>query len=259
MFQEGGVVIFYLAGTLFIVLLVAVILFFVYIHHLKMKQMQTELSQQELKKQQELFFALQAGEEKERKRLAEELHDGIGAKLSGLKMNLEYLQSKSGNLSFDTLFAKLIGEMGESINEIRELSQNLKPAFISAQHLKQALFGVVEKLNTNSSINCHIEVSIVQDPPIEIKLSVYRIVTEVLNNIYKHSKASTAFIQVMEEDGNLQVILEDNGIGFDVNTPQNGNGLYNVKSRVEALKGKVSIDSSAKGTSIIIDIPLSTT
>lgn len=256
MLPENNIVLFYLAGTVFIGLLVGFILVYVYIHHLKVKQMHSELSKQELKKQQELYFALQEGEEKERKRLAEELHDGIGAKLSGLKMNLEYLRSKLETQSYDELFSRLVNEMGETINEVRELSHNLKPAFISAQHLKQALSGVVEKLNINSAINCHIEVRIVQDPPIEIKLSVYRIVTEALNNIYKHSKASTAFIQVMEEEGNLQVLIEDNGTGFDANTLQSGNGLYNIQSRVEALNGKSSIDSSSKGTTIIIDIPL---
>jgi signal transduction histidine kinase len=199
---------------------------------------------------------LQEGEEKERKRLAEELHDGIGAKLSGLKMNLEYLRSKAGDQTYDLMFSKLIGEMGESINEIRELSHNLKPAFISAQNLKQALSGVVEKLNTSSNIHCFIEVSIADEPPIEIKLSVYRIVTELLNNIYKHSKADQAFIQVMEENGVLQLLVEDNGVGFDVLTPVTGNGMHNIRSRVEAMLGNLSIDSSPKGTSIIIDIPL---
>ncbi len=218
--------------------------------------MQSELSRQELKKQQELYFALQTGEEKERKRLAEELHDGIGAKLSGLKMNLEYLQSKYDNPQYGGLFVKLVAEMDDRINEIRELSQNLKPAFISTQNLKQALYYLVEKLNVSSDIKSHIEVSIQHDPPIEMKLSIYRIVTELHNNIYKHSKATDAFIQVVEDKGNIQILIEDNGIGFNVNQPMHGNGMYNVKSRVEALNGKLLIDSSAKGTSIIIDIPL---
>jgi two-component system NarL family sensor kinase len=258
MFQEGGLVFFYLAGTLFIALLVAFILFFVYIHHLKMKQMQGELAQQELKKQQELYFALQAGEEKERKRLAEELHDGIGAKLSGLKMNLEYLFSKFNNPGYEDVSAKLVREMGESINEIRALSQNLKPAFISTHNLKQALFYLVENLNTASKINSHIEVSIQEDPPVEIKLSVYRIITELHNNIYKHSQATKAFIQVVGEQDTLQILVEDNGIGFNTNEPKFGNGMYNVRSRVEALKGTITIDSSSKGTSVIIEIPIPT-
>jgi two-component system, NarL family, sensor kinase len=256
MFQEGGIIFFYLAGTLFIILLVAFILFFVYIHHLRMQQFQSELAKQELKKQQELYFALQEGEEKERKRLAEELHDGIGARLSGLKMNLEYLQSKYNNVNYDAMFVKLVHEMDESINEIRELSQNLKPAFISAQHLRQALYYLVDKLNTASPIATHIEVRIDHDPPIEMKLAVYRMVTELLNNIYKHSKASEAFIQVMEEGGNLQILIEDNGVGFDPAVPKTGNGMYNVKSRAIALKGDFFIDSSPKGTTVIIDIPL---
>jgi two-component system, NarL family, sensor kinase len=256
MFQDGGIVFFYLAGTLFIALLVAFILFFVYVHHLKMKQLQSELSKQELKKQQELYFALQQGEEKERKRLAEELHDGIGAKLSGLMMNLEYLQSKTNHTAYDGIFNKIIHEMDESINEIRELSQNLKPAFISAQHLRQALFYLIDKLDMVSPIKTHIEVRIDHDPPIEMKLAIYRIVTELLNNIYKHSKTTEAFIQVMEEGNNLQVLIEDNGIGFDVHDPKTGNGMYNVRSRTEAFNGILSIDSSAKGTTIIIDIPL---
>ncbi|MES2780640.1 MAG: sensor histidine kinase [Bacteroidota bacterium] len=254
--EQTDIIFYYVAGTLFITLLVVFVFVYIYVYYLRTKQIQSERAKEELAKQQELYFALQVGEEKERKRLAEELHDGIGAKLSGLKMNLEYLRNGAGKNTFEHTLEKIIDEIDNSINEVRELSQNLKPAFISAQNLKSALTRLIDNLSVASSIEWQIEVSIQNDPPIDFKLSIYRMIAELLNNIYKHAGATRAFIHVIEEEKNIQILVEDNGKGIAKKISRDGNGLTNLRSRVTALKGKFEIDSSDQGTSVIIDLPV---
>jgi signal transduction histidine kinase len=124
---------FYLAGTLFSFLLVGFIIYYVILHQKKVNEYNLQLKEQELKKQQALLVALTEGQETERKRLAEELHDGIGAKLSGLNMSLEYLYNQSIT-DIDLLKQVSLG-VSETIDEIREISQNLKPSSLFSKGL----------------------------------------------------------------------------------------------------------------------------
>jgi len=90
----------------------------------------------------------------------------------------------------------------------------------------------------------------------EIEIAVYRIVNELLTNTLRHSKAQNASLQLFVSEGILTIIAEDNGIGFDKNAMVTGMGLGNIKSRVAALNGSITMDSAPnKGVSFIIDIP----
>jgi signal transduction histidine kinase len=90
----------------------------------------------------------------------------------------------------------------------------------------------------------------------DTETAIYRIVQEAINNIMKHSKASEAIVQINNHDDNLHITIEDNGIGFNTNNKYEGLGLKNIRSRVELLKGELTIDSNNKGTSIQINIDL---
>lgn len=258
--QDNIILIALLGGTMFILLLVASLLLYVYLHQMKVSKFRLELREQEIKKQQELFFALSEGEEKERKRLAEELHDGIGAKLSGLKMSLEYLmtqQSQGQAQPQDNLMVKISNGMNETIQEVREISRNLKPSFLSSKGLSVALGELVDHLNTKKecSYQLFIDVDEHRLHP-QLQLALYRIVSELLNNIHKHSHATQASAQLMQEDGTVQIIVEDDGKGFDIHSQKEGIGITNIKSRVELYKGKLNIDSSRRGTITIIELPI---
>ncbi len=214
------------------------------------------MHEEEIQKQQAVFSALQEGEEKERIRLAEELHDGIGARLSGLKMNLEYLMRTAREHS--ELIATIFSGVAEAVEEVRAISHNLQPCFFNDKSLEQLLYSYMEQLSVmngcrydlflNSSID-HIT-----NP---LKLHCYRILTELLHNIHKHAKATLASVQINSEDEWLEIVVEDNGIGFasGIENPE-GIGLLNIRNRVAVCKGRMNIDSSAKGTTTIIEIPL---
>ncbi|MDP1728531.1 MAG: histidine kinase [Bacteroidota bacterium] len=270
---ENILIQFYIGGTLFVFLLLVFLLIYVYLHQMKVNRFKLQLNEQEIKKQEALFLALIEGEEKERHRLAEELHDGIGVKLSGLKMSVEYLIDYYSNshknldkISSEphpvsqggvSLLSKVAEGMNESILELREISQNLKPSFLTNKGLVMVLTELVAHLNNKG--NCRFKLYIEPD---EEKFSrymqvIYRIVSELLNNIQKHSQATEASAQVICSDNIIQIIAEDNGKGFDEKILGDGIGLTNIRSRLEIYNGRLNIESTDHGTVIIAELPLS--
>jgi signal transduction histidine kinase len=90
-----------------------------------------------------------------------------------------------------------------------------------------------------------------------VKLHCYRIIAELLHNIHKHAKATLASVQINIENDRMEIVVEDNGIGVYSNlSSQEGIGLMNIRNRINVCKGIMSIDSSEKGTTVIIEIPL---
>lgn len=247
---------YYLAGTSFIFLLIAAIITYAFLHQRKVNQFRRLLQEEEIKKQQSIFAAIQEGEEKERTRLAEELHDGVGAKLAGLSMYAEYIKTGEGNKNERDVAIKLFDGINEVINELRDVSHHLQPSFLLEQGLKQSLTSYIDQLNSKKM--CHFELFFYGEFEISkyLKLNCYRIITELLNNISKHAQATSATVQIAGSEGKLQLILEDNGIGYDPTSAQKGIGLTNINNRVKINGGQINIDSSSQGTTSIIEFPL---
>lgn len=254
--KENIVLIFYFAGTILIFLLVTAIAIYILVHQKKVNQFKFQLELEELKKQELQFLAIQEGEEKERVRLAQELHDGIGAALSGLKMNIDWVLENLNHAEVKNKLQITYEGLNNAVIELREISHNLQPAFFGDKLLSTAIYEYAEQLNLKT--NCNFEVYAdenVEKINANLKLNCYRIVSELMLNVVKHAKATHASVQIMNNDDTLQLIIEDNGIGFSVSENNSGIGLLNIKNRVEVCKGKINIDSSSSGTSIIIDLP----
>jgi signal transduction histidine kinase len=146
--------------------------------------------------------------------------------------------------------------LDNAVVELREISHHLQPAFFGNKQLSAAIKEFAEQLNLKQ--NCVFEVYVedtLESMNANLKLNCYRIVTELMQNIIKHAKATNASVQVINNDNQIQMIIDDNGIGFNVMQTSDGIGLLNIKNRVEVCKGKINIDSSSSGTSIIIDLP----
>jgi len=255
---ESGFITYYLAGSTLVLLLIMAIVTYAFLHQKKVIELRAKLHEEDIRAQQAVFDALQEGQEKERARLAEELHDGIGAKLSGLKMNLEYL--KLNAKEHEQLISKIFMGVAEAVEEVRVISHNLQPFFFHDKDLEQLLLNYMEQL---SSMNgCRYDLFV--NSPITgindtIKLYCYRIIAELLHNIHKHAKASFASVQINIEDDKMEIVVEDNGVGFNSsNSAKQGIGLQNIQNRIKVCKGSINIDSSDKGTSVIIEIPLNT-
>jgi signal transduction histidine kinase len=196
-----------------------------------------------LEKENELNKALLDGENKERQRIAQDLHDGIGVQLRLLKQQLK-----------DDKNEQLVDEIAE---EIRSISHNLMPSNI--EHL--GLVNLVQDLADNLSVSNQIDIQVVDiDCPYLndqfVGLSLFRTIQECLQNAIKHSEAKSIIIQLIRHDDELSITIEDDGKGMH-NKARHGVGLTNIKSRMEQIKGTFNVESSDKyGVLICLTVPI---
>ncbi|KQB40866.1 Histidine kinase [Flavobacterium aquidurense] len=207
-----------------------------------------------LENQQKLSVsnALIEGEEVERKRIARDLHDGLGSMLSGLKIHLK-LAEKENVLSP----ADINSLLDNSIKELRNISQNLMPESLLKLSLEHALRDLCI---ANSNAKTKIEFQyLIQKPnlPKNYEIVIYRIIQELLNNALKYAEASEILVSCSQNKDTFFITVEDNGVGFDVAAKNGGMGLRNIKNRLEILKGKLEIESELnKGTSTYIELKI---
>jgi signal transduction histidine kinase len=208
--------------------------------------------------------ALIEGQEEERKRLARELHDGIGQMLTGLKLDSEQLKSlpfvnEKQRKSFEE-HQKLIDE---TIEATRTISFNLMPSVLTDFGLSSAIRLLLERTAKNANFKTLFNdfsdnISI----PNKFENNLYRITQESLNNIIKHAQAKKVSIMLSnEKDKYISLMVIDDGKGFDMKKSKKsrvgGNGLGNLQTRVRLLNGTFKIESElGKGTSIFVKIPL---
>jgi len=213
-----------------------------------------ELSALENNQKLSISNALIEGEEIERKRIARELHDGLGSMLSGLKMHLNLSNRENKEIGPN------INEMlNDSIKELRNISQNLMPESLMKLGLEHALKDLCA---SHSTAETAIEFQYLIKKstfPQHFKIMIYRIIQELLNNALKYAKASEILISCSENKDVFFITVEDNGIGFNVEQAEkrDGMGLRNIKNRVAFLNGKLEIDSIPnKGTSTYIELKI---
>lgn len=254
---HNGIAIYYVAGTLFVLLLISAIVFYVLLHQKKVNAFRFKLQQEEIKKQEAIFSAIQEGEEKERNRIAEELHDGISARLAGITMNLDYIISIILEEENKEIIQKTYSGINEIINDLRDISHNMQPIASQENNLQASLSNYIEQLNAKNKCSYSLYFEGNAELLNEVlKLHCYRIIIELLYNIYKHAEATNATVQVIIEEGKIQIIIEDNGKGFKLDANKKGIGLSNIQNRVNINNGNMNIDSSEIGTTIIIELPI---
>ena len=189
------------------------------------------------------------GQEKERLRLSQDIHDSLGGLLSTAKT---YLSEKNGS---DSNIKNIIDQ---SCEEVREITNNLMPVALKVVGLSGAIEDLASRVEI-IGIECETEIHNLNIENENSRLAIYRIVQELVNNVIKHASADKLLIQLIQSDKELHILIEDDGRGFEIPNESKGRGLKNIESRVELLKGKVDIESFLdKGTSITIDIPIST-
>jgi signal transduction histidine kinase len=199
--------------------------------------------------------------EEERKRLARELHDGIGTSLLATKMKLQMLEAQAkDNVPIDTrAFPELISEISHSIEELREVSMDLRPSFLESTELVEAIKWHARKVRERSAVEVNVSAGDIGQISIKIKENFYRIFQEALNNAVKHSGATRIEVLLSRDQLYLVLEIQDNGKGFvPSGIKQNqGIGLYTIRERVELLGGIIRIKSSDKiGTDIFIEVPI---
>jgi len=220
-----------------------------------------ELEEAEKRKKLELIDALLEGQETERKRIAESLHDDVGSMLSALRLQLErfeaeeQLASKKAHLSLRNAKDML----DHVATDVRNLSHLLMPTRLGKFGLKKAVELYVEQLNQVGKIHFDLLITgFEKSLPETLELSTYRILLELCNNILKHAEARNVIIQLVEHDNQLVVMVEDNGKGLEpMDNSADGIGLRTIESRIHLMNGKMTVETSVgQGTLITIELPL---
>ena len=217
-------------------------------------QMMVELSSQKEKSMRLLL----ADVEKERQRIAQELHDGSGVGLSSLKMKLKLLKEKD-IISDGSQITELMGNVDRLYEDMRGISHNLMPKTLSklglypaidelVSHFKIAAPQITFNYYRKAQENNYNESAVV---------NIYRIVQELLTNVIKHSKAKEVSFQLIRHPDTLMISVEDDGAGFDIRQQKSGIGFEGIRSRVTLLNGVFSVDSAPQnGTFISISLPI---
>lgn len=208
--------------------------------------------------QQELFVAEIKTQDRERERIAKDLHDNIGASIVGIQLRLNAFSEKYfGNKEIPDDFKKTIEYLEQTSSDIRGLSHELTPQILTNLGLVEQIkekYGFISKPTFKLTMPSE---SIILEPFVE--LTLYKIINEAVQNTLKHAKATEVGIELSQDAKNLKLRVEDNGIGFDLGQRKgNGIGLENIKFRVEnQLNGILTIESSpGNGTIILVKINL---
>ncbi|MDF2187594.1 sensor histidine kinase [Paraflavitalea sp. CAU 1676] len=212
--------------------------------------------------QQKIIMERELAIEQERTKMARELHDGLGSKLSGIKHSFSAFK-KGLQLpeEQDGAFEVNIGRLNESILELRNLSHSLSTE-LSLQHgLEYALRDYCNSIHQSGALTIsfrilHTEQAILTT---EQSFHIFRVVQELLQNTLRHAQASGAIVQMSIHNSHLMITVEDNGKGFDptVKGDVQGIGLINIQARIKLLKGKIAYRSVFnEGTTVDIEIPI---
>lgn len=216
---------------------------------------------------EQVFQSIIEGEDRERKRIARELHDGIGQYLTAANMNLEAIKKDVVKLSDKRVnqLTKGLNLLKESINEIRSISQNLMPKAIEDYGLIKAVESLIESFENSTDIVFSFNYRLHEEELGERrKVNMYRIIQEAVQNAVKHADCSKVSIQIYQDKDMIYLTIEDNGKGMPALNSENGEqrkgsglGIQSMRSRAKALSATLVLDSApGKGSVISLGIPI---
>lgn len=222
------------------------------------KALQEKLLLGEESKKRAIVRSIIETQEKERRQLSVELHDNVNQILSSCKLMLEV--AKENKDKSQALTEKSYDSLKLAIAEIRKISHDLNPSSVMDFGLKEAIDEMIENINLSGrlSIRFQFEDHAKKSLKSEDKIAVYRIVQEQLNNVLKHAKAQHVLIDVRLHQSAVDLVIEDDGIGFNPKKTNKGLGLKNIYHRVEYYHGRMDV-KTAKNKGCRMEISLNIT
>ena len=251
--------IFFSITIIFLLVLVLIIISY---RSAKHKQLAEKRGLQQ-KAEKKVLNAIIETEYKERKRFAEDLHDGLGVMLSTLRLYINELTDKGRS---DEEKQQLLNQsnkmLDDAISNARNISNNIMPSSLKNNGLEITLKSYCDKINASGKISIDLRaINLKKHYSDTIEITLFRVLTEMINNSLKHSGASKIHISFTEKNSKIFVTYSDNGKGFDYATineaREKGMGLNNIKNRIDSLGGKCNIESSlGKGyiAKIVLDV-----
>lgn len=255
-----------LLGTLATLVIVGFLVYRNVSHKRALAEQQKQLSEQRVEQvltEQELRLvnATMDGQDKERQRVAKDLHDRVGSLLSGIKLQFSALEDRLSKVVVNgpEQFKKVLDLVDTAVGEVRRISHDLLSSNLAAFGLSAALTDLCDAVHVPGKMDVELSLFGVEERMARnVEVAAYRIVQEAVSNTLKHAQATTLTIQVTRTDEHLNILVEDNGRGFDPATVTHGMGTGNLHGRATELGGAVNIDSRpGRGTSVSVDIPLS--
>lgn len=211
-----------------------------------------------------ISYSILNGQEKERKRIAAEIHDGIGQMMTSMRMKLEMIEHKNEGLSED--LPEVNHLLQSIINETKKICSDLLPSVLDDFGLSAAVRELQKLCESSSNMEFEIEDQLEKSKlPREVEIGVFRILQEALNNAIKHSSGSKIFVHVSSDVHCVHLMVQDDGRGFYFDERRilsrefvtKSNGLRNMKERAELLGGNFNVTSEpGKGTIVQLEIPL---
>ncbi|NND33463.1 MAG: sensor histidine kinase [Saprospiraceae bacterium] len=219
-------------------------------HDLERQQMLQKLKNQE----NETIDLVINGQNEERNRIAADLHDSLGSKMATLKLYIDHLASDVDPQSLNQ--AKDLA--GLAYQEVRNISHELGSGVLADQGLLPAIRNMATFITSTNQINIEvIDVDLKERLKNAEEIEMLRIAQELVTNIIKHANAKNVVIQLTQHEDYLNMMIEDDGIGFEPEAAESGLGFQNIERRIEKIGGNYSIDSSpGRGTTVMINVPV---
>lgn len=260
---------FFIIATL-VMSLMAVLIFLGYRQRLKAnRQLSTQAAEIQAQKIRQLeqsnqllsLNAMIEGQESERMRIAQDLHDGIGGLLTTVKAHFYAIQEQVEKLQQLNIYRKTNDLIDEACVEVRRISQNMMPRALQLLGLNGAIEDLATQLR-QQGMECELEIiGLSEEMGQTQKVMIFRIIQELCNNISKHADARKVFIQLLQHGEEISLIVEDDGKGFEYTKTMGQTpslGLKNIESRVKFVRGSWDVDSvPGEGTTVMIRVPLS--
>ena len=236
-------------------LVLVILLFFYYRYRVQQRQKWS----QELKRQEQLKRnAVIAAQEAQQKKIAQELHDGVGQLLVALKLNLEAIAKNIGHHS-PSSWENALQLLDKVTNDVRAVSHLAMPNLIKSDGLVMALEHLMEKTFGYDTIAYTFEHYNLQEKyPETLEINVYRVIQELISNVIKHANATQVNLQIYQVEQTLYVRFEDDGRGFDTQKMTSaGVGLLSIGSRVDFLSGNIHFEKEENGGMVVkVSLPL---
>ena len=226
------------------------------------EQVLYERAVNDLLKQQEInsLDAMMKGQEQERQRVGKDLHDRIGSMLSAVKFQFSALEGRMEQMESHQReqYEHVFNLLDETVTEVRRISHDMVRGTLSQFGLVRALEDLRSAVHAPGKLNVTMSV-FGMDERLEqnLEIAVYRMVQECVSNAMKHAHAKELSVQLTRTAGSLNIIVEDDGTGFDMSIVSEGMGMGNIRERAQAHGGAVLVDSRpGHGTTVSIDLPL---
>ncbi|WP_338752150.1 ATP-binding protein [Bacillus sp. FJAT-52991] len=211
--------------------------------------------EEEVRLSKKIIKQLIEAQEKEHKRLAHELHDGVSQSLYTISVALQAIESTVEDERLYDYLNEVQAELGRTMSDIKAYSHQLRPTSLDRLGLVSTLETLIQTVESTSSLSIAFQTNITGRLPSAVEINMYRVVQEALHNAVKYAQANKVYLFLRKEQRQLIVEIHDDGVGFDLEQAKGGLGLEHMRERIEQLNGRFFIQSAPEeGTQIITTI-----